>query len=72
MMPQPLPATIPRGNNLLSRILIAVDDSEHSARALRYVGSLLRDARTVQVALFHVLRPMPPELLGNMAGPKVP
>ena len=30
-MPQPLPATIPRWNNLLSRILIAVDDSEHSA-----------------------------------------
>jgi nucleotide-binding universal stress UspA family protein len=63
MMPQPLPATIPRGNNLLSRILIAVDDSEHSARALRYVGTLLRDARNVQVTLFHVLKPMPRELL---------
>jgi hypothetical protein len=27
----------------LSRILVAVDDSEHSARALRYVGTLLRE-----------------------------
>ena len=43
--------------------MVAVDDSEHSARALRYVGSLLRDAHTVQVTLFHVLRPMPCELL---------
>jgi nucleotide-binding universal stress UspA family protein len=43
--------------------LIAVDDSEHSARALRYVGTLLREARDVQVTLFHVLKPMPRELL---------
>ena len=63
MMSLPLPTTIPRGNALLSRILIAVDGSEHSARALRYVGTLLRDARDVQVTLFHVLKPMPRELL---------
>ena len=63
MMSQPLPTTIPRGNTLLSRILIAVDGSEHSARALRYVGTLLRDTRDVQVTLFHVLKPMPRELL---------
>lgn len=63
MMSQPLPTTIPRGNNLLSRILIAVDDSEHSARAMCYVGTLLRDVRNVQVTLFHVLKPMPRELL---------
>lgn len=62
-MAHPLSTTTPRGNNLLSRILVAVDDSEHSARALCYVGSLLRDAHTVQVTLFHVLRPMPRELL---------
>jgi hypothetical protein len=43
--------------------LIAVDDSEHPARALRYVGTLLRDVRKVQVTLFHVLKPMPRELL---------
>ena len=63
MMSQPLPTTIPRGNTLLSRILIAVDGSEHSARALHYVGTLLRDTRDVQVTLFHVLKPMPRELL---------
>ena len=63
MMSQPLPTTTPRGNTLLSRILIAVDGSEHSARALRYVGTLLRDTRDVQVTLFHVLKPMPRELL---------
>ena len=63
MISQTLPTTTPRGNTLLSRILIAVDGSEHSARALRYVGTLLRDAHDVQVTLFHVLKPMPRELL---------
>ena len=63
MLSHPLSTTIPRGNNLISRILIAVDDSEHSARALRYVGTLLRDVRNVQITLFHVLKPMPRELL---------
>ena len=63
MMSQPLPTTTPRENTPLSRILIAIDGSEHSARALRYVGTLLRDTRNVQVTLFHVLKPMPRELL---------
>jgi nucleotide-binding universal stress UspA family protein len=63
MMPHPLPTITPRGNTTLSRILIAVDDSAHSARALQYVGTLLRDAPDVQVTLFHVLKPMPRELL---------
>jgi Universal stress protein family len=62
-MPQPLPATIPRGNSIISRIMIAIDDSEHSARALRYVGTLLRDTHDVHVTLFHVLKPMPRKLL---------
>ena len=44
-MPHSLPTTIPRGNTIISRMLIAADDSGHSARALRYVGTLLRDAR---------------------------
>jgi nucleotide-binding universal stress UspA family protein len=42
---------------------MAVDGSEHSARALHYVGTLLRETRDVQVILFHVLKPMPRELL---------
>lgn len=63
MVPHPLPTTIPRGNSIISRIMIAIDDSEHSARALRYVGTLLRDVCNVQVTLFHVLKPIPRELL---------
>lgn len=44
-------------------ILIAVDDSDESARALHYVGALLRDIQDVNVTLFHVLNPMPRELM---------
>jgi nucleotide-binding universal stress UspA family protein len=62
MMPQS-PTTNPHKSALYSRILIAVDGSEPSARALHYVGTLLRDTRDVQVTLFHVLKPMPRELL---------
>jgi nucleotide-binding universal stress UspA family protein len=71
-MSHPLPTTTPRGNNLPSRILVAVDNSEHSARALRYVGTLLHDVPNVQVTLFHVLKPMPRELLehGGSENPK--
>jgi nucleotide-binding universal stress UspA family protein len=63
MMPQHLATAVPQGNSSRSRILIAVDDSEHAAQALGYVGTLLREARDVQVTLFHVLKPMPRELL---------
>jgi nucleotide-binding universal stress UspA family protein len=45
------------------RILLAVDESENSSRAVRYVGSLLRRAPEVSVTLFHVLKPLPRELL---------
>ena len=45
------------------RILLAVDESEHSHRAVKYVGSLLRRTPDVAVTLFHVLKPMPRELL---------
>jgi hypothetical protein len=54
-----LPTTIPRGSTIISRMLIAVDDSGHSAW-------VLRDARDVQVPLFHVLKPMPRELLDQV------
>ena len=54
-----LPTTIPRGSTIISRMLIAVDDSGHSAR-------VLRDARDLQVPLFHVLKPMPRELLDQV------
>lgn len=45
------------------RILLAVDESENSHRAVQYVGSLLRRTPDVAVTLFHVLKPMPRELL---------
>ena len=45
------------------RILLAVDESENSHRIVQYVGSLLRRTPDVAVTLFHVLKPMPRELL---------
>jgi nucleotide-binding universal stress UspA family protein len=45
------------------RILIAVDESENSHRAVQYVGALLRRTPEVTVTLFHVLKPMPRGLL---------
>ena len=45
------------------RILLAVDESESSHRVVQYVGALLRRTPDVAVTLFHVLKPMPRELL---------
>ena len=45
------------------RILVAVDESENSHRAVKYVGSVLRGRPDTDVTLFHVLKPMPRELL---------
>ena len=52
-----------RSHSSAGNILIAVDDSDESVRALHYVGALLRDVRDVKVTLFHVLNPMPRELM---------
>ncbi len=73
MEPYHSPTASPRANTVVTRILVAVDDSEHSARALRYVGTLLRDTREVYITLFHVLKPMPRELLehGGSEDPQV-
>src|SRR5262245_65433307 len=55
------------------RILLAVDESENSHRAVKCVGSLLRRTPEVAVTLFHVLTPMPRGLLapGGRASPAV-
>ena len=45
------------------RFLLAVDESENSHRIARYVGSLLHRTPDVALTLFHVLKPMPRELL---------
>jgi nucleotide-binding universal stress UspA family protein len=44
-------------------MLLAVDESENSHRVVQYVGSLLCRTPDVVVTLFHVLKPMPRELL---------
>lgn len=44
-------------------LLIAVDDSNATIRALHYVGTLLRETPAVTITLFHVLNPMPRELM---------
>jgi nucleotide-binding universal stress UspA family protein len=55
------------------RILVAVDDSDNARRAVQYVGSLLRRTPDIHVTLFHVLQPMPRELLehGGSENPAV-
>ena len=47
----------------MTRILVAIDGSECSQEAVTYVGGLLRETRDVQLTLFHVLKPLPRELL---------
>jgi nucleotide-binding universal stress UspA family protein len=44
------------------KILVAVDGSETSLQAVRYVGDILRDSGGIEVTLLHVLE-IPPELL---------
>ena len=45
------------------RVLLAVDESENSHRVVQYVGSFLRRTPDIAITLFHVLKPMPRELL---------
>jgi nucleotide-binding universal stress UspA family protein len=45
------------------RILVAVDDSKASMRAVSYVASIIQAKREYAVCLLHVLRPVPPELM---------
>ena len=44
-------------------LLIAVDGSEVSDRALAYVAQLMDGQRDIRVSLLHVPKPIPPELL---------
>ncbi len=60
---QPRPEQTLSSHTLSKNLLIAVDDSNESVRAVQYVGTLLRDSRDVNVTLFHVLNPMPRELM---------
>jgi nucleotide-binding universal stress UspA family protein len=46
-----------------TKVLLALDGSESSMRAVRYVANLLGSRTDVLVTLFHVLLPTPPSLL---------
>lgn len=45
------------------RILVAIDETDYSDRIVEYVGGLLRETPHTRVTLFHVLSPMPRQLL---------
>jgi nucleotide-binding universal stress UspA family protein len=46
-----------------SNILLAVDSSESSMKAVRYVAGLLGNNHDISVTLFHALPPVPPALM---------
>ena len=46
-----------------SRLLVIVDDSVASKRAVRYVGKFVGKRRGFRIRLVHVLPSLPPELL---------
>jgi nucleotide-binding universal stress UspA family protein len=56
---------VPKGPLLQTHkhLLVAVDTSEVSERALAYVGELMGGRHDMRVLLLHVPRPVPPELL---------
>ena len=45
------------------RIMIAVDETEASLKAVQYVARMMAGRKDVHVRLFHVLPPLPPDLL---------
>jgi nucleotide-binding universal stress UspA family protein len=46
----------------LMRILVAIDGSACSTRAVKYVAEMLRARPDAEVMVFHVLAPLPPKL----------
>lgn len=53
-------------------ILIAIDDSEASRRAVAYVARMMSGQTGLRIRLLHVLAPLPPRLVeyGRARGPK--
>ena len=53
-------------------ILVSVDDSDESARVVQYVADIIGARVGFRIRLFHVLPPLPPELLefGGSESPK--
>jgi nucleotide-binding universal stress UspA family protein len=46
-----------------ARLLVVLDDSVASRRAVKYVGKFVGKRRAFRICLVHVLTPLPPELL---------
>lgn len=53
-------------------ILVSVDETEESMRVVRYVADMIGDRSGFRIRLFHVLPPLPPNLLefGGAENPK--
>src|SRR3990172_4253402 len=49
-------------------ILIAIDDSEGSRRAVAYVARMMGGRKGFRIRLFHVLAPLPPRLVDFPVG----
>lgn len=46
-----------------NKILLAIEDSEASMKAVAYVAKMVRGHEAIHICLFHVLPPIPPRLL---------
>lgn len=55
-------------STLRSKVLLAIDDSRASARALRHVAGMVAREEAREVVLFHALPPTPPRFLEHGGG----
>src|SRR5689334_11221116 len=46
-----------------NKILLAIEDSEASMKAVAYVAEMVRGHEAIHICLFHALPPIPPRLL---------
>ena len=46
-----------------NKILLAIEDSEASMKAVAYVAEMVRGREAIHICLFHALPPIPPRLL---------
>ena len=46
-----------------NKILLAIEDSEASVKAVAYVAEMVRGREAIHICLFHALPPIPPRLL---------
>lgn len=55
-----------------NKILVAIEDSEASMKAVAYVANMVRGREAIHICLFHALPPIPPRLLeyGGTEDPK--